>query len=546
MKDTSISASDIPKNRPPIRGLRVIANFARMIVGFVLGLWFIRLLFGLGTEAAAVVIFLGVGVGVGAVVQQLLQRSLTPALALAYHSKDRQRLRDIYCACVTICMVAAGIAAALFFVLWLSLARLQIPTELESGAKWFIASLAIRTCIVILFTPRITMLMAQGRMVMWNLCRLTERVADILAIATVLLLAFSDASKSLAMYGMFAAGIQGVLLLLFATLMRREDSYVPFSFQHVSRNHIKEVLRSVGGNSLLVIASALYLRVDMVLINLSGGLLANLIFGIAMHLTGYMRLLTHAQALGLESVSAKIVTHGQSQLSALRNIIQTSSRHQAILILPAMWLLAFLAGPVIHVWIGSKLVDEANAVAAAAVVLRLILLGMVARALTEGWMRILNGAGNVACYARPLLIGGLINIGVVATLIWLLPPSLAAYIAATIYAVLHMVVHLVWLPSILSSLLNVGIKDIWLPIFRPLMVSVACLPLLLVGYGIEQWSLLALAAVATPYLLTYGIATFFVSLNQDEQQWITRILPWDFSSNTKPSNPSVRKIVSSS
>jgi len=544
MNDSAISVAGFPQKGPPIRGLRVIANFTRMIFGFVLGLWFIRLLLNLGTEAAAVVIFLGVGMGVGAIAQQLLQRSLTPALALAYHSKDRQRLRDVYCACVAICIVVAAIASALYFVLWLSLAVLQFPAELKSGARWFVASLAVRACAVILFTPRITMLMAQGRMVAWNLCRLTDRVADILAIVMVLLLAFGDASKSLAMYGMFAAGIQSLFLILFAIQQRRENSFIKFGFQHISQDNIKEVLRSVGGNSLLVIASALYLRVDMLLINLSGGLLANLIFGIAMQLTGYVGQLTRAQALGLESTSARIVTHGQ--LSALRGIIQTSSRHQAILILPAIGLLAILAGPVIHVWIGSKLANEVNAVAAAAIVLRLMLLGMVARALTEGWLRILNGAGSVTCYARPLLIGGLINIGVVATLIWFLPPSLAAYLAATIYAVLHIVVHLLWLPSILSSLLDISIKDIWLPIFRPLAVSVVCLPLLLVGYGVEQWSLLVLAAVATPYLLAYGITTFFVSLNQDEQQWIKRILLWDFSSNIEQPRASACRIISDS
>ncbi len=517
-------SSERPFCQSAPRGLRAATNFARMATGFILSLWLVRLLLAFGSDACAVILLLASAGGLCAILQALARSSLTPVLALAYHEDDTCRQRGMFASSVFVCVLASAMALVGFFLLGLALDWLKIPEELLAGVRWFVAAKAAQAVLVLAVTPRVTMYLVERRMGVYNLCLLAERVADVASALLVLWLAPADPAQAIAYFGLFSATLHAVALSLVVTLARRGRPAMAFQWSDANWSAVRGIFHSVRGNSAVVLAMALYARFDMMLLNLTGGLAANLVFSLAVQLSGYTRLITQGNAMGIESAAARNVVREGGSPTNLRKLIQANTRQQAMLFLPAMLLLAALALPIVQVWVGSRVPDPEQMTAALATVLRLMLLGMAARAFTDGWMAILNGAGFIHAYARRVLLGALVNVLTVSSLIWIVPASRAIYFVAIVYTVLHIIVHFVSIPLLLKQLVGMRLDEIFSPVIRPLAVTVGCLPLLATGLLVERWNIVSLGIVAGVYLAAYGVASYWITLTADERESVWRLV----------------------
>jgi hypothetical protein len=303
-----------------------------MFAGFLLGLWLVRLLLGFGADAAAVVLLLGSGIGLGALVQQLLELGLTPVLALAYHSEDANKFRALPAA--AICAVASPLTVVAFVILAAAVASLDMPTALLTGARWYIASKGVEAAVAILVAPQITMLLVRQRIIAYNVCYLSERVSDVAAIGAVAWLSLTDPGKNIAAFGCISCVLRCSVLLFAAVAASRNGATPRFQISVVSRGEIGKLMRSLGANSLVASHYPRSLRQPRR--QSLGGLLANLVFGIATA-RRLCAMLTHGQAVGLESVPH---ARRESLINLVERYCPIIVRHQAILILPAicLWL----------------------------------------------------------------------------------------------------------------------------------------------------------------------------------------------------------------
>jgi hypothetical protein len=506
-----------PGARPPMRGYRVLFNLSRMMFGLLLGLWLVRLLLVFGADAAATILLLGTGIGLSAITQQLLEMSLTPILGLAYQSNDQRRMDSGYSSAFVASLIVGVSSLALFGILGALVHKLDVPPELLWGARWFILAKALQTVVAVLLAPHTTMYLIQGRMRAYNFNQLSERIGEVVSALAILAIGITDPGTCIAAFGV-ATSVWRAGYLIVASMICPIGAKISLrSLSDATAEETRGVLTAVRENLLIVIANTSYLRLDQICVNLAGGLQANLVFSIASQLVAYIRLLTHGQAIGLEAASAKIFTQNANQPSALIPLVSVSSRHQAILVLPAVFLLGSLAEPIVEVWLSDRLNEIHYSTAVLVDVLRLLLLGITLRALTEGWMRILNGTGQVKSYARASLWGASLNALLAPVAILTSPAELAVYTAAAVFAVLHVVVYMFWIPQALCRLIEASTRELLSPLLRPLGVAIACLPCLLLSKFFSQWNLISLSLVTACYLATYAAGTLFFSLTKPER-----------------------------
>ncbi len=150
-------------------------------------------------------------------------------------------------------------------------------------------------------------------------------------------------------------------------------------------------------------------------------------------------------------------------------------------------------------------------------------LGMVARAISDGWIRILYGAGHVKRYAWMVMVGAVMFPLVFGLLVVILPVS-SRYTAVTwAYSAILVIVHGLLVPLAGARALRIKYAEFFIPLVRPLIVAVACSPILLLAYGKQgQPELLWLIAAAALYGVTYlGLCVAFV-MNQPERRRFTK------------------------
>jgi len=99
------------------------------------------------------------------------------------------------------------------------------------------------------------------------------------------------------------------------------------------------------------------------------------------------------------------------------------------------------------------------------------MVGIVARSITEGWMKYLSGIGEVRAYGPLLLKGAIFNPPLMFLLITSLPQEYAIFGPAIAFSALLFVVHLVFLPNVVSRFLDTGVLALLQPVLLPLLLN---------------------------------------------------------------------------
>lgn len=503
---------------------RIAINLLRMASGFLLGLVFVRLLLHFGPDAAGVVLLLGTGLGIGTTAQQWLEMSLTPLLGLACNAKEPAKIRASFSEAVLASLAVSALVALTYGTLLLGVHVLSIPPALLDASRWFLAAKAAQSLASTLLAPYVAACLVQGRMWTYNFNMLSERAADVVAIIATLALGFSDPSACLISYALLsAAGRLACLLLVTASALRASPQF-RWPRGADERPSWRNAMGCLRDNLQVVVGNTLYLRLDQLFINLSSGVLANLVFAVAAQLVAYVRLLTHGQAIGIEANAARLIASTPSRPESLAPLVQQSSRQQAVLVLPAVVLLAVLGDPILRLWLGPVFSDLQAGAASLSAVFLLLLTGMTARSLTEGWMRILNGAGHVRAYAWPTLVGACLNAVLAGLAALVLRDDHALIAIAGLYAALQAAVHLVWVPLRMSRFLDVSIAQLAEPLVRPALVSAASSVPLWFYARQGQSEIAPLVALVLAFLTLYASATFLIVLSPGQRREVLGLL----------------------
>ena len=211
---------------------------------------------------------------------------------------------------------------------------------------------------------------------------------------------------------------------------------------------------SVTSNSLVVLANALYVRVDVLMMSALAGPLATLAFDVSTRLSGYVRMATRGLTGGIEAVAARAARDGGKAA-----LFRTSLWSQAAVMVPLAGGLILFAGPVLSAWVGPQLVEKGLAIETVAGVLNWMILAVAFRGLTEGWLRIIAGFGEVDRLLRSTLAMAALNPLLVAVWAWSGVDDLASAAAATFAASMG-VLHLIVIPRAAMATSGAGLREL--------------------------------------------------------------------------------------
>lgn len=493
---------------------RIASNYARLFLNVSAGLLLVPLLLGsLGDDVFGLWILLGSTVGFGELFREVIQRSLNKELGAAYHDPEPSVFRETFSSAFVVSLLAAIGAATIFAGLIAIVPLLSIPESLHDAARWVIIVLGASSMISIVLAPAFNTYMATERMVAFNTWKTVIRISLLLSAIFVFWGLRSEETSS---YSTVELGEQLILFVVVAQALHLLitfiavgaivviDPRVRFSLSAISRRRVRQVFSESSWNSLTVIAMNLHIRVDQIIMNAAFGLVGNTVFGIGVQLSSYIRMLATGMTDGLESVTARYSVTKGDEIAALNS---HSTRLHAWVTLPAAAAVLITAEPLLDLWVGSRLTDRDEQLPLAAAMTRILIVGIICRAISDGWIRVLYGAGHVKRYVPIMLIGGVLNPIVAIVLLRTLPEPLRWYAPAIAFSAIMLGAHFLWLPRIVSACLGVSYRSVLAPVVRPMIITLASAPALALSYIVPMGNLAALAIAFTVFSVLYLIAT---------------------------------------
>ncbi len=456
--------------RPHRDRIRIASNYVRLLGSFILGLLLVRLLLRLGTDAYGLIIFLGAGTGLIGSLRETVAVSMVPELGAAYHDTKQDRFPSAYSTAFVLSSALAFASLGIALAIGLALPYCNIPIEMLAAARWFLVAKAVQAFVTVLLSPTSNMFLVTERMVSYNVWTIGEKIADTLA-AAVILFGWSQLASAqlVVMYGLVSATLSSGIIIAAAIQISWVDPRLICNRRLMSRTALRGLTRSFGWNSCVTLAINLYTRVTALVMNLTFGLAGNVVFGIAVQVAANVRQLSMGLVTGIDAVAARL-NQRQGQ-SAIRELSYFATRLQALVVLPGVcWLMLYVES-FISIWVGGRLENPTETIPILCNVVRILLLGVAVRSLSEGWMRILSGAGHAKKYA-PIVLGcGLFNPVLAYLMIQLTTGDLRFVTPTAVLSLLMIVVHGMALPWIVARHLDQPVQRIVGPLFRPLLAA---------------------------------------------------------------------------
>lgn len=484
---------------------RIVPNYTRLGATLLIGVVLTQLQVAwLGQDGFGLIALLAATLGLGTVFQDLTRQSLVRELGASYRT-DRDAFLKAYNSSYIVSAAAALLAAIAFVIIVAIVPLLKITPNLVWPARVLIMGEGASLVLTTLLGPALNMYVVSERFIAFN-CYTTIRRLNYLIAGALLYFVFhvTDPARGVLWYGVVPALLNTVLLLVgVGLILRRDPSLVP-RFRYANKSALRDVATTFGWNSGVLLAMNLHERFAAVIMNLAFGLWGSAVFGFAFRLVSYVRMATMGMTFGVDAVSARIASENNTE--RLRQLIRHSTRLHAISAIPGAILVWTLAEPLLTVWVARFLSDPAATIPPAIMLVRIMMLGLTARAISDGWARILYGAGHVRRYAPMIFVGGLLNPIIAGVLLLTLPASIRYTAVAWGFSAVFVVVHFFLLPIVGARAIGIHARDFLLPVARPAIAAVVAAPLLLLygaltGAGVAP--LLSLGATAAIYSAVY-------------------------------------------
>lgn len=499
--------------------VRIVSNYVRLAGLLTLGILFVPIFIGgVGKEAYGLIGLLGSSMGLADMCREIIRSSMNRELGAAYNSDDPEHFPNAYNSAMVISAALAALTATLFTALYFLLPLLEIPAHLIDAARWVIIAKGSYSTMIVLLGPQFNMYLVSERMVLFNLWTLLDRATDF-AVAAVLflLMGITDPSRGLVLFAFGSAGTAMLILFFAVGLIIVKDRRLIPNPSRISRREIRKIIGTAGWNGLVVAALNLHMRLGQLIMNLAFGLLGNAAFTLALRLTGYVRTAATGMTEGLDVASARISTGGQP--NSLISFLHHATRLHALVALPAGFAVLILAEPLMRFWVG-RVTADAETIGKAVLIAQVLAVGMTARAISDGWMRLLYGAGHVRRYAPLIILGGLLNPVLAILLLFLLPEGINLLAPALAYAIIFVALHVGSIPMIAARVLSLPLRSIYAPLVRPVIAVILSSPPLFAyrQFGWTQSFLALLAACACFGALYAALIWYFVLFRHDRQR----------------------------
>lgn len=498
---------------------RIAPNYARLGATLLIGIVLTQLqLAWLGSDAFGLIALLGATLGIGSLFQDLTRQSLIREMGAAYRRSDDE-FREAYTSAYVICVAAALLATITFAAIVVVIPLLKISPPLVNPARILVMGEGVAVILTILLAPALNMYVVAERFVAYNLY-ITLRRANYLIAASLLYFVFdvTDPALGVTLFGVAPAALNITLLIAFVLAAIARDRRLLPRPRCITRGSLRNITATFGWNSGVVITINLHERLAALIMNVAFGLSGNTIFGLALRLVSYIRMGTMGMTFGVDAVSARIASEENSQ--RMRRLIQHSTRLHALAAIPGAIMVWWLAEPILTLWVGRFLDDPSRYIPQTVVLVRIMMVGLAGRAISDGWLRILYGAGHVKRYAPFILLGALTNPILTVILLLTLPDSTRYTAVGWGYTAVFAIVHFGFLPMIGARALELRFKDFMLPILRPALCAALAFPALAALSMAAQsggWTLLWLAGAGIGYGALYGALAVVIILRPAER-----------------------------
>ena len=204
-----------------------------------------------------------------------------------------------------------------------------------------------------------------------------------------------------------------------------------------------------------------------------------------------------------------------------------STRMLGFVSFPSMVVVFVLSEPLLRMWVGRSIENPTEVLPASEILVKIMVLGLTCRAVSDGWMKLFYGAGHIRKYAPYVFAGGLFNPILSIILILLLPKSASYTGAAIAYSFVYIIVHIIVMPVVTGESVGLTFSTIIRPSFRPLIIAIAVSPALLVAPIFSETELLDWTGVIAGvccYGLVYGIASWQFMLTKQERKGAQRLV----------------------
>tara|TARA_B100000959_G_C14938741_1_gene606855 strand:+ start:1 stop:1236 length:1236 start_codon:yes stop_codon:yes gene_type:complete len=403
---------------------------------------------------------------------------------------------------------------------------MKIHEEWVESAQWITGCAGVSTCLIVLLAPTINMLVVREQFFWHNAWTVGRRSAYLIAtIIPFLLLGVTDIPKGLVIFGNIGLIVNIVVTLVLVIGFILYDNRMFPTFRGSTPEAMKKVAGTFGWNSGVVLAMNLHERFANFIMNYFFGLWGNAVFSLSLRLVSYIRMASLGLTFGLDSVSARISS--SEDKSSLQSMFKHSTRMLGFVSFPAMVVVFVLAEPLLRMWVGRSVENPAEVLPATEILVKIMVIGLACRAVSDGWMKLFYGAGHIRKYAPYVFAGGLFNPILSILLIFLLPSSMSFMGAAIAYSVVYLVVHVVIMPVVTGSSVGLTFSTIIRPTLRPLIIAIAVTPALFVAPLFSETPVLDWTGVIAGvccYGLVYGIASWQFMLSKQERKGAQRLV----------------------
>ncbi|MDP6478875.1 MAG: hypothetical protein QGI75_02405 [Phycisphaerales bacterium] len=520
------------------RGLvRVGSNYARLLMTLVFGIIVAPLLARwLGADALGLYLFLLAQTGLASIFHQVIQTSLIRELAAAWHGE--RDFGEVCDAAVLVCLGVVVLAIAAYGILIAVIPFLGIDSVFWAAARWVLVFECIFAVFNVLWTPATSMFVVREEFILQNLF-VGLRRADYLISLLICRAAWPEASaaEGIIVFAGIAVGLRVILVTLPAFWMAMRDRRLFGLPWRAKKDSIRAIMGTFGWNTCTVVSTNLHDRAGAFIITIWFGLFGSTVFGMATRLVSYIRMVTIGMTFGVDAVSARLAAKSDGGKS-LQRMLHTVSRMHALMAWPAAVTAFVLADELLRLWIGSSLEDPEKYLGIMSMLVRVAAIGLAARAISDGWVFLLYGAGYISKYAKILLGGGILDPLLAIVLVTLLPAvgdgdSAWSNIAGASWAVTvtFVVFPGLWLPIRGAKILKVPVSMFLLPTLWPLVLAVVLFPLLIWPEWVpifhasgEAWGLLDLALGLVSYAGVYASCSWIFLLTVEERTRILRAM----------------------
>lgn len=451
--------------------IRIASNYLRILATFAMGLIVVRILVGFGEDVFNVFAIIVIGGGVGVMLKELVRIAIVPGLARSL-ADDQYRFAATYAACQWSALILVALGLGLMAILYGALPYFDISPALLDAARIFVIARAVQMAMTIALAPSLNLLMATQRQGQANVLLTAERCTDLFGALVALWWAADSAPAQLTAYALSSTLALAAVYAVAIIHIRRLDPSFRACFGRTDRAAWGEVTSRLGWTAVVVLSMNLYFRFDTFFVNLTFGAIATVAFGISVQLTGYLRQLTAGLVNGLDAVTAGFSAKSAGTTMSAASLRDASSTLQGLVVSLSVGFLLVAIDDALAVWLGG-VSDRAEEILPLAATLTLIMIiGIAARSLTEGWMAIMAGGGHIGAYAKWLLPGALLNPPLVFAAVHWLAPDQGVLPVAIVFVLLQSVVHGVIVTRVAARVLETTVRDLLTPFIMPLLLAV--------------------------------------------------------------------------